>query len=490
MDLVRLCPVCEHINTPADAARCRSCWAFLTDTTPIARSEAERRVNRVRIPVWRRRYLIIALALILAVVAWRAVVMFDVIPLLFPPPGPQTDASADVQPGAWAQVRRTANSTGYTPEEAPVPLRSGPQATPPAPRSADDLRFQWKVLWTFDANEPLTNTVSVAGHQVFLSTEGGRTLSLDRETGKVLWEHRSPFPSSTTPAVTGDLAVTALRPGKVVALDRASGNVRWDTDLGEPLFSSPVIADGRVYIGATDRNLHGLDAATGEKGWKFTSDDWVNAPPSYDGDILAMSSRSTRVELVDTRTARRKLIYDVAGVRRVSGGPAIQGDLVYFGTQDGTVWAIDRNATTYPLERAIQFIRVNLYIWGLGPLPVQKGTVWTHSIDGEMTHAPVVGPKAVFAATDDGTIAAMDAATGRELWVSALGAEIMSGLSVAGNTVLAGMSDGRVLGLDAATGVFLWEFATGGPVSATPIVAGGVMYAASQDGKLYAVVGE
>ena len=469
MDLVRLCPVCEHINTPADAARCRSCWAFLTDTTPIPRLDAERHVGRVRIPLWRRRYLIIALALILALVAWRVAVMFDVVPLVFPPAAPQTDASADAQPGNWAQVRRTANSAGYTPEQAPTPR---------------------KALWTFNANEPLTNTVAVAGHQVFLSTEGGRTLSLDRETGRVLWEHRSPFPSSTTPAVTGDLAVTALRPGKVVALDRASGNVRWETDLGEPLFSSPVIADGRVYIGATDRNLHGLDAANGEKHWKFTSDDWVNAPPSHDGDILAMSSRSTRVELVNTRTARRKLIYDVAGVRKVSGGPVIQEDLVYFGTQDGTVWAIDRNATTYPLERAIQFIRVNLYIWGLGPLPVQKGTVWTHSIEGEMPHAPVVGPLSVFAATSNGRVAAIHAVTGEELWRSEVGAEITSGITVAGNTVLAGTGDGRVLGLDADTGGLQWEFHTGAAVSATPVVAGGVMYTASQDGNLYAVAGE
>ena len=469
VELVRLCPVCEHINTPADAARCRSCWAFLTNTTPISRSDAERHVSRVRIPLWRRRYLIIALGLIIALVAWRAVAMFDVVPLVFPPPAPQTDASADVQLGNWAQVRRTANSAGYTPEQAPAPQ---------------------SVLWTFDAKEPLTNTVAVAGHQVFLSTEGGRTLSLDRETGRVLWEHRSPFPSSTTPAVTGDLAVTALRPGKVVALDRVSGNVRWETDLGEPLFSSPVIADGRVYIGATDRNLHGLDAAEGEKRWRFKSDDWVNAPPSYDGDIMAVTSRSTKVELVETRTARRKLIYDVRGVRKVSGGPVIQGDLAYFGTQDGTVWAIDRNATTYPLERAFQFIRLNLYIWGLGSLPVQKGTVWTHAIEGEMTHAPVVGPNAVFATTDGGRIVAMDVITGQELWAGDAGVEITSGLTVAGNTVLAGTGDGRVLGLSADTGEVLWEFATGGAVSAAPVVAGGVMYAASQDGKLYAVGGE
>ena len=322
MDLVRLCPVCEHINPSADAPRCRSCWAFLTDAATVSRAEAERRVGRVRIPAWRRRYVIAALAFALAFAVWRVVTAFDLVPLVFPPPGPKSDVSADAAPGNWAQVRGSANSAGYAPERAPVPQT---------------------VLWTFDAGEPLTNAPAVAGKQVFLSTEGGRTLSLDRNTGRVLWEYRSPFPSSSTPAVTGDLAVTAFRPGKVVALDRASGNVRWETELGEPLFSSPVIAGGRVYIGATDRDLHGLDAATGERHWSYTSDDWVNAPVSYDGDILALASRATRVELVETRTARRKFVYDVAGTRKVAGGPVVRGDMAYFATQNGIVWAIDRN---------------------------------------------------------------------------------------------------------------------------------------------------
>ncbi len=468
MDLVRLCPVCEHINPSAEATRCNVCWAFLTETTPIPRNEAERQAARVRVRFWRRRYLLTAVAIVVCFLVWRVEVMFDLVVLVFPPPSPQSDISADTETGNWAQVRRTANSAGYTPMQAPIAQ---------------------EVLWRFDAGEPLTSTVSVAGRQVFLATEGGRTLSLDRDTGRLQWEYRSPFPSSSTPAVTGDLVITALRSGNVVALDRASGNVRWDTGLGEPLFSSPVVAGGRVYIGATDMDLHGLDVVTGEKHWKFSSHDWVNAPASYDGDLLAIASRATRVELVETRTARRKFIYDVAGTRKLAGGPVIQGDLVHFGTQDGTIWTVGRNFKTYPFERAIRFVRVNLYIWGLAPLPGQRGTVWTHSMGEEMRHAPVVGPDTIYAFSVEGMATAIDALTGNVRWATEVEAEISSGLTVAGNTMLAGTEDGRVLALDAATGESLWEFKTGGSVTGTPIVAGGVMYVPSHDGKLYAVTG-
>ena len=468
MDLVRLCPVCEYINPSTEATRCSSCWAFLTETSPISRTEAERRVSRVRIPIWRRRYLLVTLAVAVCLVVWRVEAMFDVFPLLFPPSSPKSGVSADTETGNWAQVRRSPNSTGYTPEESPAPRN---------------------IKWIFDAGEPLTSTVAVAGRQVFLSTERGRTLALDRDTGRIQWEYLSPFPSSSTPAVTGDLVVTALRPGKVVALDRASGNVRWETELGEPLFSSPVIVDGRVYIGATDMDLHGLDAATGEKHWKFSSDDWVNAPVSYDGDILAMASRATQVELVETRTARRRFIYDVSGARKLAGGPVLQGGLVHFGTQEGTIWTIDGGLTTYPFERVIRAIRVNLYIWDLAPLPVQKGAVWTQSMGGEMFYAPVVGPDTVYAAASNGKVTALGATTGEVRWVIDVDAEISSGLTVAGNTVLSGTEDGRVLGLNAASGESMWEFKTGGKITGAPVVAGGVIYVPSHDGKLYAVTG-
>ena len=137
----------------------------------------------------------------------------------------------------------------------------------------------------------------------------------------------------------------------------------------------------------------------------------------------------------------------------------------------------------------IRAIRVNLYIWDLAPLPVQKGAVWTQSMGGEMFYAPVAGPDTVYAAASNGKVTALGATTGEVRWATDVDAEISSGLTVAGNTVLSGTEDGRVLGLNAASGESMWEFKTGGKITGAPVVAGGVIYVPSHDGKRYAVTG-
>ena len=468
MEQVRLCPVCGHINPSNDAIRCLSCWSFLAGSAVVPRSEAEQRSRRFQLPLWRKLHLFLASALALGFVLWQGWTLFDVGPLILPPSSATTSVNAVIGPDIWAQARRSPLSTGYTPDQAPVP----------------------RVLeWTFASSRPLTSSPAVVGQRVYLSTEDKRIIALDRDTGTVVWEFDTEFPSGSTPAVTDDLVISATRPGKVIALDRATGAVRWERDIGEPVLSSPVVADGSVYIGAADSNLHVLDVATGRQRWTFATEAWVNAPVSYAGDVLALASQNTHVQIVGTRTARRQLLYDTGRGHRVGGGPVIQGDLVYFSTQDGSVWAIDRMARTYPFERTFLYWKLTLYIWGLGPPPVQKGSVWSTSVGGELMKSPAVSPDLIIAASKQGKITALDPLTGEERWSTEVDAEISSAPIVAGGTVLVGARDGRVLGLDREGGAMLWEFNTGGMVTASPVVAGDTMYVASHDGKLYAVTG-
>ncbi|MCH8745913.1 MAG: PQQ-binding-like beta-propeller repeat protein [Chloroflexi bacterium] len=45
----------------------------------------------------------------------------------------------------------------------------------------------------------------MANGRVFLSTEDGRALAFDQDTGQVKWEYHSGFPSGAVPSVAGDL---------------------------------------------------------------------------------------------------------------------------------------------------------------------------------------------------------------------------------------------------------------------------------------------
>ena len=58
---------------------------------------------------------------------------------------------------------------------------------------------------------------------------------------------------------------------------------------------------------------------------------------------------------------------------------------------------------------------------------------------------------------------------------------------MAGGTVYAGSDDGTVYALDAATGGLRWAYTAGSYVEAIPAVAEGTIYAGGHDGKVCAL---
>jgi outer membrane protein assembly factor BamB len=440
----------------------------LGEAGAVASPGAERQPRSLNFPLWRNRYLLVFTAVILGFLVWRAVVMFDVGPLLFSPDAPTTDLKAVSGPATWAHSRYDFGNTAASPDDAPVPGR---------------------VAWTFETSEPLTTSPAVVGDSVYLATGDGRTVCLDAETGALVWEYESGFPSNATPVVTEDAVVTVNRPGRVVALDRATGEIVWENHIKSPVTSSPVLADGALYLGSADTKLYSLDAANGEQRWSYSTGAWITASPAYADGTVAAASQNSQISVVSTRTGRRQLLYDAGGGRTIVGNPVVQGDSVYFASIDGQVWAIDRTARSWPLERTILFWKANLYIWGVISAPVQKGTVWSRNIGGKVLLPVAATPDSVYSVTTKGKVVALDSMTGSERWRTEVGDDVTAPPVVAGRTMLAGTEDGLIVGLDRFTGETLWDFETGGKVTASPVVVRGTMYVASHDGVLYAITG-
>jgi outer membrane protein assembly factor BamB len=72
-------------------------------------------------------------------------------------------------------------------------------------------------------------------------------------------------------------------------------------------------------------------------------------------------------------------------------------------------------------------------------------------------------------------------------WTYDSGYAVVSGPAVAGGTVYVGFSDGTVSALDAATGRLRWADTTEGAVGSSPAVAGGTVYIGTDNGKVYAL---
>ena len=142
-----------------------------------------------------------------------------------------------------------------------------------------------------------------------------------------------------------------------------------------------------------------------------------------------------------------------------SSSPAVAGGIVYVGSWDGKVYAL--NATT--------------------------GTrVWDYTTGRAVDSSPAVVGGVVFVGSDDDKVYALNATTGTQVWNYTTGSLVVSSPAVAGGVVYVGSEDDNVYALNATTGAFIWSYTTGDVVGSSPAVVDGVVYVGSCDDKVYA----
>lgn len=111
---------------------------------------------------------------------------------------------------------------------------------------------------------------------------------------------------------------------------------------------------------------------------------------------------------------------------------------------------------------------------------------WRFTTTGTVLSYPRVAGDLVYAASNDGTLYALNAADGQQRWKHTTAAAIGSAPTVLGGSVYLGSDDRTLYAFDARSGKVRWRFTTKGIVH-TPVVTGGVAYVGSADHRLYAL---
>ena len=168
----------------------------------------------------------------------------------------------------------------------------------------------------------------------------------------------------------------------------------------------------------------------------------------------------------------------------IVSSPTVANGVVYFGSADGNLYAVDAAA---------------------GKLR------WKFDAHGDVNSSPAVAGDTVYVVSLDGNLYAVDAATGKQRWSFASQGEhrftaagmfgtkpatevmpdqwdfFLSSPAVAGGAVYFGSGDGHVYAVDAATGALKWKFKTGDVVHSSPAVSAGIVYVGSWDTYFYAL---
>jgi len=104
--------------------------------------------------------------------------------------------------------------------------------------------------------------------------------------------------------------------------------------------------------------------------------------------------------------------------------------------------------------------------------------LWSYNT-GVQFDSPAVANGVVYVGSSNGNLYALNASTGAKLWSYATGDQVYSSPAVANGVVYFGSFDHNVYALNATTGVKLWSYDTGGQIDSSPAVANGVVYIGS-----------
>ena len=471
---VILCRFCGQISpdgTPADG-RCAGCGAF-SGLELVDGDAARLRSRRTKLGFLRHRLVRVGIILapLLAIAFW---LLWEYTGLPPNPPLPSTDigaASIRATAGDWPQARGgIANAN------------AGASAAPDWSASAPPT-----VVWQYAAGSPIAGAPAVVGQRAYVTAEDGSVAALDLDTGAVIWKYESGLFATVTPAVSDGLVFVVFRPGVVTALDAADGSVVWSRRLATASLPSPTLAAGRLFVAETSANrLLALDAATGATLWDYEVDGWIVAPPAISAGRVVVAANDSSVHILDEATGRLLQLYRTGPGRWVRGAPVITDDLLHLSSNKGLVWGIDYRGRRYPLERALFYIRTQLWVWGFtGRGPVQQGYAWGTQTDGEQPYPPALSGvvKTAVVADTTGTITGIELTDGAIHWATPVDdADVTVAPTVAGDLALIGTDDGRVIALSTADGSMAWALQLEGSISASPIVAGGLLLTASADG--------
>lgn len=434
----------------------------------------------------RRTRPLVAVAAVLGVVLLAGATAFGVAQLTSPDPtAPAAPVGASPSPVTTTEEPLTIEETqlavdnerGFlfgTSELRGTPGRGG-FVDVAGPRSISGYYWKVRTAGAIDA------TPVAFGQQLFVGTTEGTFYALDQTTGEEIWT-LAPEGRISTAAALGLADVGEGRtPSIVVVADDAgvvrahqagiSGAAPWSTQLEGRIRSSPIVVDGQVVVATSEGFLHGLDLIEGGVLWTYPSEGdgfgSVSADLAYDDGLVYAGTQDGTLIILDVTGETPELVCTFDARDPIVVNPIVVDDVAYIGTTAHNIWVLPAGrcdgqvtgrlplyVTETPVDVAPAVVGDIMYIPD-GPYLYAKNLddntdVWTPGdvdANSAISASPVVTQDAVYFASEDGMVHAVDAFSGEALWTWQTGLHVRGSPAVVDDVVYVVSGDGFVYAL-------------------------------------------
>ena len=246
----------------------------------------------------------------------------------------------------------------------------------------------------------------------------------------------------------------------------------WTYKATGPIWASPIADGGIVFVGDSDGTLHAVDAANGKAKWTFRASGGIFGASALRGDAIFFAADDGFTYKLNRNTGVQIWRVSIGGgdIKRLlpsmeaadwdarGAAPAFYGDVIYIGSADGVLHALDIG-TGKPL--------------------------WHFKTSGKIRAAALATESTVYVGSFDHSIYALDRKTGKELWHFDTGSPVTTAPALAGDKVVTGTRDQATLyALDAKDGRPVWEvYYWLSWVESTPTLVNGMLYIGSSDSR-------
>ncbi len=245
------------------------------------------------------------------------------------------------------------------------------------------------LRWKFHTGDVVHASPAYADGVVFFGSWDSYLYAVDADTGAEKWRfHGGEDPLihnqvgfQSSPAVVNGVVYTGCRDSNLYAIDAATGKEKWhfnaagswvitspavaqgkvvfgtsdsslflvvDADTGKPivrqqgkayLFASPAVAGNTVYVGVLNGTLEARDLDDGDVLWEFQTE----ASKRNDGWVLTAERRFNTPMLFWSSWREAPIVATVRqfGVGSVFSSPLVVAGVVYFGSTDGNLYALE-----------------------------------------------------------------------------------------------------------------------------------------------------
>ncbi len=305
-----------------------------------------------------------------------------------------------------------------------------------------------KLVWQFSTGNLIEGVApTLYNGSLYLGTEGGNMVCLDARTGVKKWLYYTGSLSGVDIINSGAAALNGMMyftcgDNNLYAIDTTYQTVgginypylKWTFSrgpIGNGAKESPAATSSTVYVGSDDSVFYAIDNSTGTVRWKY---------------IIPEQCWST---------------------------PLIANGMVYLVSTEGIWYALDENTGSLVWRNNI----FNAAVYG-----------------GAGTSSPTLANGVLYAGIDSlnygaNSVSAVDALTGQLKWIftAAPSGFVLSSSPAYGNgKVYIGSNNGTLYAINAVTGKEVWSYFAGDTHEfSSPVYANGLVYVSNTNGYLY-----